>query len=84
MDLTLEYIDFLKRKSELIMLARNSILFCALPDDLRDFEVAIDNYEQGPGSEKLISYFIDLFKEEKERVDEVVSMIREARANMEK
>ena len=82
MDFSLEYINFLKRKSELIMLARNSVLFCALPDDLRDFEVEVEKLKQNPGSEKLISYFVDLFTEEKRRVDAMVSIIREARAKM--
>ena len=83
MDLTdIDYINFLKKQAELKMLARNSVLFCALPDDLRDFEEEIYKHERSPGVEKIIDFLIGLFKEEKERVDEVVSMIKEARAKM--
>ncbi len=74
--------DFQKAKDELKTLARSSVVFLAQPDNLREFEVEIDKLEETPGTRKLVGFLIDLFKEIKERVDNVVSIVKETRAKM--
>lgn len=70
--------DFLKTKGKLKELARKSVLFGLLPESLGEFEKLVDDFKQGPGSEKFVNYFINLFEEEKQELAPVIDILKSA------
>lgn len=74
----MDSLDFEKAKEELKTLARNSALFIAQPENLEEFEKETDKLKPTTGTERIVSYLIGLFKEEKQQTSITVSILRQA------
>ncbi|MCX6719438.1 MAG: hypothetical protein NTZ38_03640 [Candidatus Taylorbacteria bacterium] len=74
----MDYLSFLKEKEELKIAARASVLFRALPEDLEKFEKEVGKMEHNPGSEKIVTYLTNLFKEANEQSMLTVETVQKA------
>ena len=74
--------DFQKAKEEVMDLARRSVLFgLLLPQKLIIFEEMVTGVKQSPNSEEFLSFFIELFKEEREKMAPTLDLIRDVIAD---
>jgi hypothetical protein len=74
----MDKLEFLKNKEELKIIARESVLFKSVPQNLEKFEREIDNLEHSVGGEKVLSYLLQLFEEAREQTKVAVSVIKSA------
>uniref|UniRef100_A0A7V3N6E4 Uncharacterized protein n=1 Tax=candidate division CPR3 bacterium TaxID=2268181 RepID=A0A7V3N6E4_UNCC3 len=69
--------EFVKKKEELRMLVQRSVLFRAVPENLKKFENELNILEQSASSEKIISYLITLFRELEQQTTTTVSALKQ-------
>jgi len=59
------------------MLVQRSVLFRAVPENLKKFENELNILEQSASSEKIISYLITLFRELEQQTTTTVSALKQ-------
>jgi len=69
--------EFVKKKEELRTLVQRSVLFRAVPENLKKFENELNVLEQSASSEKIISYLITLFRELEQQTTTTVSALKQ-------
>jgi 5'-deoxynucleotidase YfbR-like HD superfamily hydrolase len=69
--------EFVKKKEELRTFVQGSVLFRAVPENLKKFENELNVLEQSASSEKIISYLITLFRELEQQTTTTVSALKQ-------